>query len=127
VDPADRPRGRKPRHETQAGRPDRGGPIRSVDIELDAGVRLIVEAIRWLSAEKRADAIVLAIRDAERKGLIDPLLSRRVRRRDMAAPPAGPACKAGADDYCDWEGCPQARDQEPYRTGRHCPLDRATS
>lgn len=34
------------------------------------------------------------------------------------------ACHATYDDgYCCWIGCPQIRDGEPKKTGRHCPLD----
>jgi len=32
-------------------------------------------------------------------------------------------CQADDDDYCDWKECPQLRDGEPERSGRHCPLD----
>ena len=32
-------------------------------------------------------------------------------------------CQADGDDYCDWPGCPQLRDDEPRKSGRHCPLD----
>ena len=32
-------------------------------------------------------------------------------------------CHAGRDKECSWEHCIQARDGEPARTGRHCPLD----
>ena len=32
-------------------------------------------------------------------------------------------CHADDDDFCDWEGCPQLRDEEPRRSGRYCPLD----
>lgn len=34
-------------------------------------------------------------------------------------------CHAQMDGDCDWEICPQIRDGEPWKTGRHCPLDRA--
>lgn len=35
-----------------------------------------------------------------------------------------PGCQASrGDGECVWEGCPQLRDGEPERTGRHCPLD----
>lgn len=34
-------------------------------------------------------------------------------------------CQADDDDDCQWEGCPQLRDNEPYKSGRHCPLDAA--
>ena len=34
-----------------------------------------------------------------------------------------PGCHAGKDGDCCWEKCPQIRDDEPKKTGRHCPLD----
>ncbi len=33
-------------------------------------------------------------------------------------------CRAGSDGDCDWGQCPQERDGEPRRSGRHCPLDK---
>ena len=32
-------------------------------------------------------------------------------------------CHAGRDGECEWHDCPQLRDGEPARSGRHCPLD----
>lgn len=32
-------------------------------------------------------------------------------------------CQAIEEEPCDWAGCPQVRDDEPRRSGRHCPLD----
>lgn len=32
-------------------------------------------------------------------------------------------CRAHADGDCYWKDCPQKRDGEPEKTGRHCPLD----
>lgn len=32
-------------------------------------------------------------------------------------------CHAARDGECQWELCPQLRDGEPTKTGRHCPLD----
>lgn len=32
-------------------------------------------------------------------------------------------CHAGSDGDCVWELCPQNREGEPTKTGRHCPLD----
>lgn len=32
-------------------------------------------------------------------------------------------CQAGKDGDCYWKACPQLRDGEPGKTGRHCPLD----
>lgn len=34
-----------------------------------------------------------------------------------------PRCHADRDGDCYWTGCPQLRDGEPFKTGRHCPLD----
>lgn len=32
-------------------------------------------------------------------------------------------CQSDDDGDCDWSGCPQNRDGEPKKSGRHCPLD----
>lgn len=32
-------------------------------------------------------------------------------------------CHANRDGDCSWSGCPQLRDGEPMKSGRHCPLD----
>ena len=32
-------------------------------------------------------------------------------------------CRAASDGECHWPLCPQERDGEPQRSGRHCPLD----
>jgi hypothetical protein len=32
------------------------------------------------------------------------------------------SCHAGRDGDCIWASCPQLRDGEPLRYGRHCPL-----
>jgi hypothetical protein len=32
-------------------------------------------------------------------------------------------CHADDDGDCVWSGCPQLRDDEPRRSGRHCPRD----
>lgn len=32
-------------------------------------------------------------------------------------------CRAHKDGECGWDGCPQLREGEPARSGRHCPLD----
>jgi hypothetical protein len=37
---------------------------------------------------------------------------------------AGRCCYAGKDGECNWPQCPQNRDGEPEKSGRHCPLDR---
>ena len=36
----------------------------------------------------------------------------------------GKGCHAGWDGECNWNECPQERDGEPEKSGRHCPLDR---
>jgi len=37
--------------------------------------------------------------------------------------PLPPFCRAGRDGECTWKHCPQERDGEPMRSGRHCPID----
>lgn len=32
-------------------------------------------------------------------------------------------CQSQRDGDCIWSNCPQNRDGEPRKTGRHCPLD----
>ena len=32
-------------------------------------------------------------------------------------------CRSGGDGDCVWKHCPQLRDGEPKKSGRHCPLD----
>jgi hypothetical protein len=34
------------------------------------------------------------------------------------------ACHSEEDGDCFWERCPQLRDGEPQKSGRHCPLDK---
>ena len=36
-------------------------------------------------------------------------------------------CRSARDGECNWRGCPQLRDGEPKKSGRHCPLDVAES
>lgn len=33
-------------------------------------------------------------------------------------------CHAQRDGDCSWAECPQLRDGEPEKSGRHCPLDK---
>lgn len=33
-------------------------------------------------------------------------------------------CHSDRDGDCSWCNCPQNRDGEPHKTGRHCPLDK---
>jgi hypothetical protein len=49
------------------------------------------------------------------------LQSDRVAYRERLA--AAGRCMADRDGDCDWHGCPQNRDGEPKRSGRHCPRD----
>jgi hypothetical protein len=32
-------------------------------------------------------------------------------------------CHGHEDSECAWKECPQIRDGEPEKSGRHCPLD----
>ncbi len=33
-------------------------------------------------------------------------------------------CRGHEDGECFWSECPQLRDGEPRKSGRHCPLDK---
>lgn len=35
-----------------------------------------------------------------------------------------PGCHGCSDGECFWEHCPQLKDGESTRSGRHCPLDK---
>lgn len=35
---------------------------------------------------------------------------------------SGKMCQAHCDGDCYWEHCPQIADNEPEKSGRHCPL-----
>ena len=45
--------------------------------------------------------------------------------RALGLPPEalGKHCQGMRDGDCIWQHCPQERDGEPKRSGRHCPLD----
>ena len=34
-------------------------------------------------------------------------------------------CRSHEDGECFWDECPQIRDGEPKKSGRHCPHDKA--
>jgi hypothetical protein len=36
---------------------------------------------------------------------------------------SGKYCHADRDGECHWKKCPQLKDGEPEKSGRHCPLD----
>ena len=46
-----------------------------------------------------------------------------MRRDGRDGTPFPPACRSGRDGECNWKHCPQERDGEPKRSGRHCPVD----
>lgn len=54
--------------------------------------------------------------------LRDEEFCRVAEMRDLSAA-SSPRCHGGRDGECAWSQCPQTRDGEPERTGRHCPLD----
>lgn len=45
----------------------------------------------------------------------------------MGEPVQVNTCHGDRDGDCSWPECPQLRDNEPYATGRHCPLDQGCS
>lgn len=42
---------------------------------------------------------------------------------NQANAPKTENCHAASDGDCFWKSCPQQRDGEPHKSGRHCPLD----
>lgn len=60
-----------------------------------------------------AHSILAGRENAERE------IARQVRKAD----PNRLGCQADGDDECEWNFCPQLRDGEPAKTGRHCPKD----
>jgi hypothetical protein len=70
--------------------------------------------------------------DATEKGIIGGLriyareLMRAIDAKDLADALEGKLkrCRAHQDGDCFDKDCPQNRDNEPMRSGRHCPLDR---
>jgi len=51
---------------------------------------------------------------------------RELLARYGASLPGDDHCHAHQDGDCTWEKCPQIRDGEPQKSGRHCPLDKRT-
>jgi hypothetical protein len=64
-----------------------------------------------------SDAIVQALHRLARTGEL-----KRVGRGLYVA--GEPLCRADRDGECFWHRCPQIRDDEPKKSGRHCPYDR---
>lgn len=53
------------------------------------------------------------------------LLAEKIKEQARTEKPDDPLrCHANGDDFCLWSHCPQIRDEEPIRSGRHCPLDK---
>jgi CYTH domain-containing protein len=48
----------------------------------------------------------------------------KVRDEVRAQFPPETVCHSDCDGDCTWKDCPQLRDGEPAKSGRHCPLDR---
>ena len=71
--------------------------------------------------------------EAWKGGIEDDAAARATKCQSLSCDMAGhclaPAvcsirCHASHDGECGWEKCPQLRDEEPLKTGRHCPRDR---
>ena len=73
----------------------------AASVALEELIRLVAnEEIKVAAGEERPDKSVTELR--EQFGL---------------------GCHGGRDGECHWEECPQLRDGEPEKSGRHCPLD----
>jgi hypothetical protein len=63
--------------------------------------RDFVEFIKWMSDERQKNYYAVVVRY--------PVLKENM-------------CHAHCDGECYWEHCPQFKDGEPTKSGRHCPL-----
>lgn len=60
------------------------------------------------------DAKFYAIAYAKARSLADRKLKKK---------PKSQSCQASKDGECFWDKCPQIKDGEPTKSGRHCPND----
>lgn len=67
------------------------------------------------------DVHILTTRDLEEIKHVEYRRGRANAFSDMAD--ENPRCHGASDGDCMWELCPQLRDGEPAKTGRHCPID----
>jgi hypothetical protein len=65
---------------------------------------------------------VVVITKAEFESRIMDAFSRG-RRQGILDATTPQRCHSGSDGDCSWQLCPQNRDGEPMKSGRHCPLD----
>jgi len=68
---------------------------------------------KWMRLE---NAILSVIKPSQIKKI--PLMTYDERKQLKLE-----TCRSGSDGDCSWEHCPQNRDGEPDKTGRHCPFD----
>lgn len=84
------------------------------EVEKAADLRGALERIRAFAPEMTSRAAIV-IADRALRGK-EPLFGEDLEGEALR-------CHAGKDGDCIWPGCPQIRDDEPAKTGRHCPLD----
>lgn len=76
----------------------------------------------WLVGDGNGNAIVQAGKNRRWRGLAeDP--NRTTHEAEALGDKALKRCAAGRDGECGHAQCPQLRDGEPAKSGRHCPLD----
>ncbi len=109
--------------------------------DLSAAIRQMSEGVnRLLASGLNRRAIVTLLADSTKVGrkdierVLDGLveLERDFTTAKLVKPPSAPlptrplsdGCHSGKDGECNWSGCPQERDGEPAKSGRHCPLDK---
>ena len=61
---------------------------------------------------------------ATQRALLSYAMAETVLAPDPSVDEELQACVAGRDGDCTHGKCPQLRDGEPEKTGRHCPVDR---
>lgn len=85
----------------------------------------------WLSIVRRIEGIPCIGRPRSAQTLVSPLSPAGSCPRWQKAPRQSAAprkerlkrCAASRDGDCSHDQCPQNRDGEPAKSGRHCPLD----
>lgn len=96
-------------------------------IDRVAGQSYVIDVFLWFMARRgytlQRSRARMPFRDLQKD-----VAESRARRLAVPLPKSSPRaslnrCAADRDGDCDHSHCPQLRDNEPAKSGRHCPLD----
>lgn len=93
---------------------------------LGDGVRRVRHALKTWDTPISMDLETLALAIKARVGELERINEEsKIRIGELleSAEQKTDDCHGARDGECSWELCPQNRDGEPAKTGRHCPLD----